>query len=173
MTTMRTSTARRSTRSGRAALIALLTGAGVMFTPLAAQANAPGGPPVAAPVGPIAAPSHAAQVAVDTAMAQRGKPYVWAGAGPSSFDCSGLTQFAYRAAGVGLPHSARMQSSMGVAVARANLQPGDLIAFYSPVGHVGIYIGNGQMIHSPHTGDVVKIVDLAYMPDYNGARRLA
>ncbi|MPQ99043.1 hypothetical protein GB931_14155 [Modestobacter sp. I12A-02628] len=106
-------------------------------------------------------------------MAQRGKPYVWAGSGPGSFDCSGLTQFAYAAAGISLPHSSRAQSTIGAPVARADLQPGDLVFFYSPVGHVGVYIGNGQIVHAPTRGDVVKVSDLATMYGYNGARRLA
>jgi peptidoglycan DL-endopeptidase CwlO len=124
-----------------------------------------------APSGPVVASSAAAQVAVDAAMAQRGKPYVWAASGPGSFDCSGLTQFAYRAAGISLPHSSRMQSQMGQAVSRDQLQPGDLVFFYSPVSHVGIYIGNGQMVHAPTSGDVVKVAPL--MGGYAGARRIA
>jgi cell wall-associated NlpC family hydrolase len=126
--------------------------------------------PVAA-TGPIVANSQAAQVAVDTAMAQRGKPYVWAADGPGSFDCSGLVMFAYAAAGVGLPHSSRMQSQMGQSIPRDQLQPGDLVFFYSPVSHVGIYIGNGQMVHAPTSGDVVKVAPL--MGGYAGARRIA
>jgi cell wall-associated NlpC family hydrolase len=128
--------------------------------------------PLAA-TGPVVASSQAAQIAVDTAMAQRGKPYVWAAAGPDSFDCSGLTQFAYAAAGVGLPHSSRMQSGMGQPVSRDQLQPGDLVFFYSPVSHVGIYIGNGQMVHAPTSGDVVKVSSIDSMGGYAGARRIA
>jgi cell wall-associated NlpC family hydrolase len=126
--------------------------------------------PVAAAAGPIVANSQAAQVAVDTAMAQRGKSYVWAAAGPGSFDCSGLTSYAYRAAGISLPHSSRMQSQMGQPVSRDQLQPGDLVFFYSPVSHVGIYIGNGQMVHAPTSGDVVKVAPI--MSGFSGARRL-
>ena len=96
-------------------------------------------------------------------MAQRGKPYVWAAAGPGSFDCSGLTMYAYAAAGVSLPHSSRMQSQMGQPVSRDQLQPGDLVFFYSPVSHVGIYIGNGQMVHAPTSGDVVKVASVDSM----------
>ena len=123
--------------------------------------------------GAVVAGSEAAQIAVDTAMAQRGKPYVWAAGGPGSFDCSGLTSFAYRAAGVSLPHSSRMQSQMGQAVPRDQLQPGDLVFFYSPVSHVGIYIGNGQMVHAPTSGDVVKVSSIDSMGGYAGARRIA
>ncbi|MGY1713221.1 C40 family peptidase [Geodermatophilus sp. SYSU D01106] len=122
---------------------------------------------------PAAAPaSGVAGTVVATAMAQRGKPYVWAAGGPGSFDCSGLTQYAFRAAGISLPHSSRMQSQMGAAVSRANLQPGDLVFFYSPVSHVGIYIGNGQMVHAPTSGDVVKVASIDSMGGYAGARRI-
>jgi len=169
MTTTRTSTS----RTGRKALVALLTTAGVVLSPVAAQAAGGGGaPPVAAPVAPVVAPTAAAQVAVDTALAQQGKTYVWAGAGPDVYDCSGLVQFAYAAAGIGLPHSSRMQSTMGVPVGRADLQPGDLVFFYDPVGHVGVYIGNGQMVHAPTSGQVVHVVDVDRMYGYNTARRL-
>ena len=126
----------------------------------------------AAPAGgPVVAGSDAAQTVIDAAMAQRGKPYVWAAGGPSSFDCSGLTSYAFRAAGINLPHSSLMQSRMGQAVSRDELQPGDLVFFYSPVSHVGIYIGNGQMVHAPTSGDVVKVAPL--MSGFSGARRIA
>ena len=95
------------------------------------------------------------------------------GAGPNAFDCSGLTQFAYGAAGISLPHSSRMQSTIGTPVARADLQPGDLVFFYSPVSHVGMYIGNGLMVHAPTAGSVVKIVRVDAMYGYHNAMRLA
>jgi cell wall-associated NlpC family hydrolase len=107
--------------------------------------------------GPVVANSQAAQIAVDAALAQRGKPYVWAASGPGSFDCSGLVQYAYAAAGIDLPHSSRMQAGIGRSVSRSELQPGDLVAFHSPISHIGIYIGNGQMVHAPSSGDVVKV----------------
>jgi cell wall-associated NlpC family hydrolase len=176
MTTMRTSTARRSSRPARRAVITLLASAGVVLTPLSAQADSgtpPATPEATVSAAPVAASSPAAQAAVDTALAQQGKAYVWAGAGPNVFDCSGLTQFAYRAAGIALPHSSRMQSTMGSPVARGALQPGDLIFFYSPVGHVGMYIGNGQMVHAPTSGSVVHTTSVDRMPGYNTARRLA
>ena len=122
------------------------------------------------PAGPVVAGSAAAQQAIDVAMAQRGKPYVWAASGPGSYDCSGLTSYAFRAAGISLPHSSQMQSKMGQPVSRDQLQPGDLVFFYSPVSHVGIYIGNGQMVHAPTSGDVVKVSPL--MGGYSGARRV-
>jgi cell wall-associated NlpC family hydrolase len=125
-----------------------------------------------APTGPVVASSQAAQVAVDTALAQRGKPYVWAAAGPGSFDCSGLMQYAYKAAGVSLPHSSLAQSTMGKPVAKSALQPGDLVFFYTPVSHVGMYIGNGQFVQAPTAGDVVKVSSLDSMAGYVSARQL-
>ena len=121
----------------------------------------------------VTAGSAAAQVVVDTALAQRGKPYVWAAEGPGSYDCSGLVMYAFAAAGIGVPHSSRMQSQMGSPVSRSQLQPGDLVFFYDPVSHVGIYIGNGQMVHAPTFGDVVRIADVDRMWGYNSARRIA
>jgi cell wall-associated NlpC family hydrolase len=170
MTTARHRAPRRSFIPGRRSLVAVLAGAGVMLTPLPAMAsaNAPAAAPAAAAV---AAPNQAAQVVVDTAMAQRGKAYVWAGAGPDTFDCSGLTQFAFKAAGISLPHSSKAQSTTGAAVARADLLPGDLVFYYSPVSHVGIYIGNGQVVHAPTAGDVVKVSNVDAMP-FSGARRI-
>ncbi|MFW3168705.1 C40 family peptidase [Geodermatophilus sp. CPCC 206100] len=138
----------------------------------ASRAAAPR-PAAAAPAAPVVASSAAAQAAVDTAMAQRGDPYVWAAAGPNAFDCSGLVQYAYAAAGVSLPHSSRIQSTMGRAVSRADLQPGDLVFFYSPVSHVGIYVGNGQMVHASTYGQPVKVASIDSMGGYNSARRIA
>ena len=123
------------------------------------------------PSAPVVADSSAAQLAIDTAMAQRGKPYVWAAGGPSAYDCSGLTSYAFAAAGIDLPHSSRLQSQLGQAVSRDQLRPGDLVFFYSPVSHVGIYIGDGQMVHAPTSGDVVKVAPL--MSGFSGARRIA
>ena len=125
----------------------------------------------APPADTVVANSEAAQIAVDTAYAQLGDPYVWAAAGPDSFDCSGLTQYAFKAAGISLPHSSRIQSTMGQPVARADLQPGDLIYYYSPVSHIGIYIGGGKMVHASTFGVPVKVgsVDMA---GYAGARRI-
>jgi peptidoglycan DL-endopeptidase CwlO len=116
--------------------------------------------------------SRGAGAAISAARAQLGKPYAWGGGGPNSFDCSGLTSWAWRAAGVGLPHNAAAQQGMGRSVSRGNLQPGDLVFFGSPAYHVGIYVGDGMMIHAPTTGDVVKMVSLSYMSDYSGATRV-
>ena len=172
MSTARTTSSRRPLHLGRTALVSVTAAAGMFFTALPASAatTAPAAPISAA--GPIVAPTSAAQVVVDTALAQQGDAYVWAGSGPEVFDCSGLTQFAFAAAGISLPHSSRMQSAMGTPVAQADLQPGDMVFFYSPVSHVGIYLGNGQIVHAPTAGDVVKVSDLSRMYGFATARRL-
>jgi cell wall-associated NlpC family hydrolase len=121
----------------------------------------------------VVAPSGAAQKAVDTALAQVGDPYVYGASGPDAFDCSGLTQYSYSAAGVSLPHSAKSQSTLGTPVSRDQLQPGDLVFFYSPVSHVGMYIGDGKMVHASTSGQPVKVVSLDSMGGYNSARRIA
>ena len=166
MTTARTSLARRLT----APALAVLAGAGIALAPGIAQANTSGGP--AAVAAPAVAPNQAAQTVVDTALAHQGAPYAWGGAGPSSFDCSGLVQYAYKAAGVSLPHSSRMQSTMGTPVSRNQLQPGDLVFFYSPVSHVAMYIGNGEIVHASTSGEPVKVASLDSMGSFNSARRI-
>jgi cell wall-associated NlpC family hydrolase len=108
--------------------------------------------------------------AAKTACRQIGKPYAWAADGPDSFDCSGLTQYAWASAGVQLTHYTGAQWTTGVAVSKANLRTGDLVFFYSDHHHMGIYVGNGLIVHAPHTGDVVRMAQLANMP-YSGARR--
>ena len=122
---------------------------------------------------PVHAGSAAAQAAVDFAMAQVGKPYVYGAAGPGSYDCSGLTMSAWRAGGVSLPHNAAAQYGYGTHVAESDLQPGDLIFFYHPIGHVTIYIGNGLMVSAPTEGEPVKVATLAgSQSSYTGATRL-
>jgi cell wall-associated NlpC family hydrolase len=140
-----------------------------------AQAAAPTqAAPAAAPAPAAAgAPSSAAQVAVNTALAQVGDPYVWGAGGPDSFDCSGLTQYAYSAAGVSLPHSSKSQSTMGTPVSASDLQPGDLLFYYSPTSHVAMYIGNGQMVHASTAGEPVKVVAFGSMGGFTHARRIA
>ena len=111
---------------------------------------------------------------VGIAMQYLGIPYLWGGSSPSTgFDCSGFVMYVYSQVGVSLPHNAAMQYGMGSAVDRSQLAPGDLV-FFNGLGHNGIYIGGGQFIHSPHTGDVVKISSMTgwYASTYVGARRL-
>jgi cell wall-associated NlpC family hydrolase len=103
---------------------------------------------------------------------QLGDPYHWAGTGPSGFDCSGLTMMAWRQVGVSLPHNAEMQAGFGRQVGLADLKPGDLVFFHHPIAHVGIYLGDGVMIHAPQTGDVVKVAPMRYSGDFAGAVRL-
>jgi cell wall-associated NlpC family hydrolase len=117
-------------------------------------------------------PTHGGVVGI--AMSQLGTPYVWGGSAPGGFDCSGLVMWAYAQVGVSLPHSSYALYSMGVPVSRDQLEPGDLV-FFDGLGHVGIYIGGGEFIHAPHTGDVVKISSLDegwYTATYVGARRI-
>jgi len=110
---------------------------------------------------PVAAPSGGGNsTLVSIAERYLGIPYVYAGADPSGFDCSGFTMYVYAQIGISLPHNAAMQFGMGTPVAESDLQPGDLVFFYN-LGHVGMYIGGGNFIHAPHTGDVVKISPLA------------
>jgi peptidoglycan DL-endopeptidase CwlO len=112
-------------------------------------------------VGPA---SGAAQKAVQTALAQIGDPYVYGAAGPDAFDCSGLTMYAWAAAGVSIPHASSMQPSSGTPVSISDLRPGDLVFYYSPISHVAMYIGHGEVVHAPHTGSYVQIVPLTSMP---------
>jgi cell wall-associated NlpC family hydrolase len=111
---------------------------------------------------------------VGIALQYLGTPYLWGGASPSGFDCSGFVMFVYAQVGVSLPHNAAAQYGYGVPVPTGQLQPGDLV-FFDGLGHNGIYIGGGQFVHSPHTGDVVKISSLYdswYAATYVGARRI-
>lgn len=100
--------------------------------------------------------------AIEFARAQIGKPYVWGATGPGSYDCSGLTQAAWRAAGVSLPRTTYDQVDAGTTVSLADAQPGDLIFFYDDISHVGIYIGNGMMIHAPKPGAYVREESIYY-----------
>ena len=121
----------------------------------------------------VAPPSQYGGV-VGIAMQYLGVPYVWGGASPSGFDCSGFVQYVYAQVGVSLPHHAADQWNYGTPISQDQLEPGDLV-FFDGLGHVGIYIGGGQFIHAPHTGDVVKISSLSdswYAATYVGARRI-
>jgi peptidoglycan DL-endopeptidase CwlO len=146
---------------------------------LAAQ---PSQPQVPAPVVGVAAttpegatvappPTHGGVVGI--AMRYLGVPYVWGGASPSGFDCSGFVMYVFAQIGVGLPHSSYAQYGMGSPVGLSSLQPGDLV-FFAGASHEGIYIGGGQFIHAPHTGDVVKVSSLSgwYSSTFAGGRRL-
>jgi cell wall-associated NlpC family hydrolase len=127
----------------------------------------------ATPEGSTVAPTNVHGGVVGIAMRYLGVPYRWGGASPSGFDCSGLVVYVFAQIGISLPHSTYALWNVGSAVSRDQLQPGDLV-FFSGLGHMGIYIGGGQFIHAPHTGDVVKISSLSgyYSSNYMGARRV-
>lgn len=122
------------------------------------------------PIGPLG--EGVAVDAMRRALTQQGKPYVWAAEGPDSFDCSGLLYWAYRQVGVSLPRPSRDQATVGNAVPREQIRPGDLIAFYRPVSHIGIYVGNGKLVHAPQGGDVVKVASVQWS-DVTAIRRIA
>jgi cell wall-associated NlpC family hydrolase len=125
------------------------------------------------PEGSTIAPPNVHGGVVGIAMQYLGVPYVWGGSSPRGFDCSGLVVYVFAQIGVSLPHSTYALWNVGSAVSRDQLQPGDLV-FFSGLGHMGIYIGGGQFIHAPHTGDVVKISSMSgyYASAYVGARRV-
>lgn len=107
---------------------------------------------------------------IDFAEAQIGKPYVWGATGPDSYDCSGLTQDAWKAAGISLPRTTWDQVKVGTTVKTADAKPGDLVFFYDDISHVGIYIGNGKMIHAPKPGANVRVESIYYMPIHSVVR---
>lgn len=127
----------------------------------------------ATPEGTTVAPPSTHGGVVGIAMRYLGTPYRWGGASPSGFDCSGFVMYVFAQIGVSLPHSTYAMYNMGTPVSLGQLQAGDLV-FFNGLGHMGIYIGGGQFIHSPHTGDVVKISSMSgyYSSAFVGARRV-
>jgi cell wall-associated NlpC family hydrolase len=125
------------------------------------------------PEGSTIAPPNVHGGVVGIAMRYLGVPYVWGGSSPRGFDCSGFVMYVYGQIGVSLPHSSYAMFGMGTPVSIGQLQPGDLV-FFSGASHMGIYIGGGQFIHAPHTGDVVKISSLTgyYSSAFAGGRRI-
>ena len=117
------------------------------------------------------APNSRAAAVVSYAYQKLGSPYVWGATGPNAFDCSGLVQAAYRAAGVSLPRTTYSQIAAGRRVSRSELLPGDLVFFYAGISHVGIYVGNGRMIHAPNPSAPVRVAPLDEMP-FAGATRV-
>jgi cell wall-associated NlpC family hydrolase len=128
------------------------------------------GPVESGPSGPLLG-TGAGVEAARAAQTQLGKPYRWGATGPGSYDCSGLTTWAFKQAGVTLPRSSSQQARVGQAVSWDNMEPGDLVFYYSPVSHVGIFVGDGKMINSPQTGDVVKY-STVNRSAFSGARRV-
>ena len=144
----------------------------------ASPPGAAGPPPVvgvsgSTPEGSTVAPPNTHGGVVGIAMRYLGVPYVWGGSTPRGFDCSGFVMYVFAQIGVSLPHSSYAQYGMGTPVSLGELQPGDLV-FFAGASHVGIYIGGGQFIHAPHTGDVVKVSSLSgwYSATFAGGRRI-
>jgi cell wall-associated NlpC family hydrolase len=125
-------------------------------------------PPVNVPVGN---PGVGHPEAASIALGYLGVPYVWGGASPSGFDCSGLVMYVYAQLGISLPHYTVAQWNATVPISSSEMQPGDLV-FFNGLGHVGIYIGNGQFVNAPHTGSVVRIDSLSRFGGFDGARRV-
>jgi cell wall-associated NlpC family hydrolase len=137
----------------------------------AKPSRGPAGSKAPVPLGPPPPVGHGASAAVATARAQIGKPYVYGAAGPDSFDCSGLTMYAWRAGGVSLPHSSQSQYAGSTHIPISQLQPGDLLFFYSDIHHVAMYSGGGMMIEAAHTGTNVREVPMR-TSDLVGAGRV-
>lgn len=114
--------------------------------------------------------SQRAAAALNAAKAKMGSPYVWGATGPNSFDCSGLTSWAYQQAGVSLPRTSQAQASAGTRVGQDALQPGDLVLFYGDLHHIGLYAGNGQILHAPKPGATVRYESINNMPFQFGVR---
>jgi peptidoglycan DL-endopeptidase CwlO len=136
-----------------------------------AARSAAGGASVGDVIGQVAGSSVGAK-ALAAARTRLGMPYVWGATGPNSFDCSGLTQWAFKQVGISLPRTSSAQSTFGTAVSKDQLQPGDLVFFYTPVSHVGIYVGNGQVLHASTSGEPVKISSMSSFPFHNARRIL-
>jgi peptidoglycan DL-endopeptidase CwlO len=119
----------------------------------------------------VSAAASARAKALDVALSKIGSPYRYGASGPSAFDCSGLVSWAFKNAGVSLPRTSRAQSQVGTPVPRGELRPGDLVFFYKPVSHVGIYIGDGKIVHASNRRGPVKISDISRMK-FNSARRI-
>ncbi|MEV3904797.1 peptidoglycan hydrolase RipC [Mycobacterium sp. NPDC050551] len=128
-------------------------------------------PPGAIPPGDLAPPAGGqGAVAVQAALSRIGSPYSWGGSGPSAFDCSGLVMWSFQQAGISLPHSSQALARGGQAVSMDQMQPGDLVTYYSDASHVGIYIGGGQMVHASTYGTPVRVAPVDNAPIYNVRR---
>jgi cell wall-associated NlpC family hydrolase len=141
-----------------------------------AQASAPSTPTSTPPPGPpppvpTGNPGVGHPQAASIALQYLGVPYVYGGASPSGFDCSGLVMYVYGRLGISLPHYTVAQWNATVPISQSQMQPGDLV-FFDGLGHVGIYIGNGQFVDAPHTGSVVRIDSIAGFGSFDGARRV-
>ena len=129
------------------------------------------GPPAAIPPGDIAPPGapHSGTV-IQAALSRIGSPYSWGGSGPGAFDCSGLVMWSFQQAGISLPHSSQALASGGQPVSMDQMQPGDLVTYYSDASHVGIYIGDGMMVHASTYGIPVRVAPVNNAPIHNVRR---
>jgi peptidoglycan DL-endopeptidase CwlO len=128
-------------------------------------------PPGAIPPGDIAAPgSPVASTVIQAALSRIGSPYSWGAAGPGAFDCSGLVMWSFQQAGISLPHSSQALAAGGQPVSRDQMEPGDLVTYYSDASHVGIYIGDGMMVHASTYGTPVRVAPVDNAPIYNVRR---
>jgi len=128
-------------------------------------------PPGAIPPGAMAppVPGHSATV-IQAALSRIGSPYSWGGSGPNAFDCSGLVMWSFQQAGMALPHSSQALAQGGQPVSMDQMQPGDLVTYYSDASHVAIYIGDGMMVHASTYGTPVRVAPVDNAPIYNVRR---
>jgi cell wall-associated NlpC family hydrolase len=146
----------------------------LLAVPAAAQAAPDRSEDGAKPAKPVDMLPTTGEKAVAVALRYLGTPYSWAGASPAGFDCSGFVMYVYGKLGIGLPHSSWMLWNVGRPVDRGHLQEGDIV-FFNGESHVGIYMGQGRFVHSPHTGDVVRISSFSegwYGSTFDGGRRV-
>lgn len=137
--------------------------------PPAPEAMPPGD--VAPPAAVVAPGGGEGAIAVQAALTRVGSPYSWGGSGPNAFDCSGLVMWAFQHAGISLPHSSQALAAGGTPVSRDQLQPGDVVNFYSDASHTGIYVGDGMVVHASTYGQPVKVVPLDGAGPFHNARR--
>ena len=140
---------------------------------LAPQGIPPGDIAAARGRGPTPSPGGTGEgaIAVQAALTRVGSPYSWGAAGPSAFDCSGLVMWAFQQAGIALPHSSQALAAGGQPVSRDDLQPGDVVNFYSDASHTGLYVGDGMVVHASTYGQPVKVVPLDGAGPFYNARR--
>lgn len=118
----------------------------------------------------VSAPNSVGQKIADAALSKQGAPYAWGAAGPSAFDCSGLTSWAHQQVGKSIPRTSGEQAASGTPVSLDSLQPGDVVSYYSGASHVAIYIGDGKVVQALNEGSPVQVNDLNYMPVNNAVR---